>query len=238
MKKRTYAIEFACILLFFVLPPLALPPATPAAREATYPPQTFLCALVAALLVYAHHQRHAEDAATTRTEQKTETAAAHRMVNALVRSGAVLSTFGVLCCSQALLSLLAAVVPAAAPSGATLLPPHTALGWLNCAAGTLSATFYEEALYRQYLPKAATVLFASGSRHLRIRRVLCEAGAVVLFAAAHRYLGVLGVANALIGGIALRRCLVRTRSLVPPFAAHTAYNALMLLFSFLQQAQA
>lgn len=232
MKKRTYAIEFAAMLLFFVLPPLLTQSVQETPRTATYPPATFLNAIFAALLLYAHRERapvgtdtkkHAENAAATPLQRYS--AALHTVMIA----GAGIAAFGVLCCSAAVLALITRSHSPQLP--APLLPPHGGAGWLNCAVGTAAAVFYEEALYRRYLPEAATALFGGGKRH---RHLLCEAFAVVSFAAGHRYLGIAGIVHALIAGIALRRCLIQAGSLLAPCAAHGAYNAALLAVNFLQ----
>ena len=108
-----------------------------------------------------------------------------------------------------------------------LLPPRSFWEWVNCIAGTLAAAFFEEALFRWYLPDALKKLLPqklhAGS----------ECAVVLLFALSHRYLGLAGMANALLSGIALRRCAIRTGGIKSSWCAHAAYNALALLFSFL-----
>ena len=234
MKKRSYAIEFIFILVFFVLPPLWARPAS-GEREAAYPLQTFLLAVLAALLVSATRAR-ANDASCIR-RATAPVAPRWSLVRLIPASAELLVAFGTLCCTASLVTLLAILLQRA-PSP-VLRAPHNALTWLNCICGTVAEVFYEEVLYRKYLPDAAIALLVTPRalqrpRAARLWRLLCEAGAIALFAAGHRYLGAFAVLNAAVAGAVLRRCYLRTQSLWVPCIAHCAYNAVMLAFSFLQ----
>ena len=68
-------------------------------------------------------------------------------------SGNALLAFGLLLAEAALIRLASLALGCGAQEGAIL--PNSAAGFLACAATLASAAFYEEALYRLYLPKAA-----------------------------------------------------------------------------------
>lgn len=214
MKKQPYAIEFVCILCIFALPPLFMHGSLSQEKEAVYPVQTFLLAAFAGLLLYVENKRNGKRLYKNSFSKR------------IMQTSASLVTFGILCLSFAVASLCSYIFQPEAPQTHLLLP-HTAVGIINCIIGTVCAVFYEEVLYRLYLPTAALRLF--GKKY----RLLCEGGAVVLFSLGHLYLGIFGCLNALVAGIALRRCMIKTESLVPPFGVHLLYNALMLAFSFL-----
>ena len=118
--------------------------------------------------------------------------------------------------------------------------PSSILGWLNFFFGVICAAFFEEAIYRFYLPRAFREIFgnmkffhnADKKNNLRLL-VLCEAFPLFLFSLGHIYLGIFGFFNALLCGAALRLCMVRTKSLWISFAIHSAYNFLSFLMIFI-----
>ncbi len=115
--------------------------------------------------------------------------------------------------------------------------PSSIFGWINFFFGVICAAFFEEVIYRFYLPRAFRDIFGNmkffnnvkyARNNLRLL-VLSEGLALLLFCLGHVYLGVLGFLNALVCGAALRFCMVRTKSLWIPFAIHALYNFLSFL---------
>lgn len=136
--------------------------------------------------------------------------------------------------------------------------PTSFLGWMNFFFGVVCAAFFEEVIYRFYLPRAFREIFgklkvfrnsgtaqkaefkvsaAADNANEVLNRLwfsfLCEGLALLLFGLGHIYLGVLGFLNALVCGAALRLCMARTKSLWIPFAIHALYNFLSFLAVYL-----
>ncbi len=108
--------------------------------------------------------------------------------------------------------------------------PDSPLLFLNFFLGLSSAAFFEEVIYRFYLPKAffeICMKFFS----LKNKKTLfaCEALSLIFFALPHFYLGFLGVLNAFFCGLVLRVCMIKTQSIWISFSVHFAYNFLSLL---------
>ena len=100
---------------------------------------------------------------------------------------------------------------------------ETSFAYHIMAAAALScAALYEEILYRFYLPEMLRRVTEKLPQKARL--VLSELIPLLLFSAAHHYLGVAAVANALCAGIVLRRCAAKTGSPFPSAAAHALYN--------------
>ena len=121
---------------------------------------------------------------------------------------------------------------------------------LFCIVNFACASFYEEALYRLYLPESIRAILEDllpkrinksenentlqkknavnehGSRNIFL---ISEISAVSLFALSHRYLGLPAVANAFFAGIVLRICCKKSKTLWTNTVSHFAYNMLSLV---------
>lgn len=212
MKKGFFATEFAAVLLFFVLPPL-FAPRPPQATVLLFPWTTFVLALLALALWL---QVRSQD------EYGEQRAPAQGF---LPRQGQCLMTFGLLMASAGVLEA-AGYFLAHQETAVRYLPPQTISGWANVVVGIPCAAFYEEVLYRAYIPAAFRRCVPAVPPPVR------EAAAVLAFALAHRYLGWLSVVHAAVAGIVLRRCFCRTGSLWTAVTAHAAYNAAMTALTF------
>ena len=112
--------------------------------------------------------------------------------------------------------------------------PSSLLGWINFFFGVFFAAFFEEVIYRFYLPRAfREILGKKISKNNQRLSVLCEGLALLLFGFGHVYLGVLGFLNALVCGAVLRFCMIKTKSLWIPFGIHAIYNFLSFLILFI-----
>lgn len=199
------ALLFALTLSLTVPPVLCAPPAQVAlAPRAAH---AVLGVLAAAILM-------------RRRAVRPRSPAAHRPKDAAARAvtmGAALVTFGVLCVSSAVMGAFAGGRPERAISSPKQLP--------LCIVTFLLAAFYEETVYRLYLPH----MLGFTLKKLPHGEIIAEAVPVLLFAFAHKYSGWPSVANALVAAAALRLCLVRGRSLAACVGVHTAYNVLQLV---------
>ena len=119
--------------------------------------------------------------------------------------------------------------------------PSSFLGWINFFFGVIFAAFFEEVIYRFYLPRAFCEIFgkikifrnSDVAQNNQRLSVFCEGLALLLFGLGHIYLGILGFLNALVCGAALRLCMIKTKSLWIPFGIHAVYNFLSFLILFL-----
>ncbi|MBP5464964.1 MAG: CPBP family intramembrane metalloprotease [Treponema sp.] len=117
--------------------------------------------------------------------------------------------------------------------------------WLSAIAALAAGAFYEECLYRAFLPDIALILLAgarkgiSGTReafflrHEKALTAVTEGACALLFAFSHRYLGIPAVINAMLCGAVLRRCYTKTGRILCGTAAHCCYNLTLLAFASL-----
>ena len=172
-----------------------------------------------------------------------------------VQTGWAIASFGSLC-------VIASVVELAVRfSGgkANLHPslPSSIAETFFCIANFACASFYEEAIYRLYLPEMLGAVLKdaflqskkSGAKTEEARSTgkevahenaaressaenavrISETLSVIAFALSHRYLGLPSVVNAFFAGIMLRLCCKKSGTLWTNTAAHFAYNMLSLV---------
>lgn len=162
-----------------------------------------------------------------------------------------LKTFGILLAVQAFFALVEFALKL--PPRAAVYFPDGVAGFFSCAAVFLAAAFYEETLYRSYLPFSLKKLFckeslprpqtvlshadaktatetdsAQGGTRARSFDAAAEIASIAIFGFSHFNNGALSAANALVAGFFLRRCAVRTGGIKAGLFAHFLYNALTL----------
>ncbi|HBP10063.1 MAG TPA: hypothetical protein DD629_07800 [Treponema sp.] len=107
-----------------------------------------------------------------------------------------------------------------------LKKPENVLSWAFLIFTLAAGAFFEEVLYRQFVPETLNSL-------LEKWKIPVEIFSVVIFALAHRYLRWISVCNAAFCGAVLRLCRIKTASIAPSFAAHFIYNLSLVVFSVL-----
>lgn len=158
------------------------------------------------------------------------------LLKTAVDFGAAVGACGALCVCAALLQL-ASLYLGSGKTDAQVIMPDSAGSWLFCTMTFLVAAFYEEVLYRAFLPETVTSLLSAGilrnpNRFYEKQRFCiftAELFSAAIFALSHRYLGILAVINAAGGHIILRVCFKKAQSIAPGCAAHFFYNILNLL---------
>lgn len=95
--------------------------------------------------------------------------------------------------------------------------------WIFLIFALAAGAFFEEVLYRQFVPETLHFL-------LKKWKPLVEIFSVLIFAFAHRYLGWISVCNAVLCGAVLRICRIKTDSIVPSAVSHFLYNLLLIIF--------
>ncbi|MBQ9206585.1 MAG: CPBP family intramembrane metalloprotease [Treponema sp.] len=239
MKKNfLFYLLFFSVLLFFVIPPIGAPffVERQEAFVAHYPVSVFLNASIAFLIYYFSQKRAVLFSEMPLCSEKKPF---------FVYLSAASVSFGLLCLSSVVFEILSVVM--GSESGIhQVLFPSGALGMVNFILGVCAAAFFEEVIYRFFLPSAFLEILTRRLLRKSVSRtddksaenrklwIFCEGISGLLFAAGHLYLGVFGFLNALVCGIALRVCMIRTQSIWISCAVHALYNFLtIVLFSLM-----
>lgn len=148
-------------------------------------------------------------------------------LKAVVNGGTFLSTFGILCLSEAVFQLLAYFILKETDSQ-QITSPAGFRQFVFCFLTFLFSASLEEFIFRLYLPKAFFDIFKVEKYQKRVAFLIGEFAPALLFALCHRYLGWFAVLNAFICHFALRRCYIKTQNVLYGIAAHFIYNILNL----------
>lgn len=211
------APSFIDTLLFAIVLSLVLPPvfSSPPAPALLHPAEVhILLCFVAVLLLFKYGK--------TLLPCRKKNAASRA-----VAIGAALVSFGVLCLSQAVISIIFKESNFISAKWSDLF---------LCLTAFLLQAFYEESVYRFYLPFALYKCFIRFKilnikiKGIPLSRLIAETVPFFLFAFAHKYSGAPSILNALIAAFSLRLCLLHGKSLLSCIGVHTAYNLLQLLF--------
>ena len=90
------------------------------------------------------------------------------------------------------------------------------------------AAFYEEVMYRLYLPEQLK-RFLKNTQNKITQIYIPEIITIILFALGHKYLGIFAVINACIACVILRICYLKTKNIFAGTIAHFMYNFTSLL---------
>ena len=151
-------------------------------------------------------------------------------------SADIWTAFGALCVTSALMQLI--VFFAGDSPVHPQIFPETPTAFVFCLIEFACSAFFEEAIFRVFLPDGAKNIaararsFTKGGTALPVPAPLSAAIEIVValcFALSHRYLGIPGALNALAAHFFLRRCYVKTSALWTNTAAHFLYNVLQLV---------
>ena len=221
MKKKYLAAEFAAVFFLLVLPPLLVRSGEGSATLVSAADFSWTALMQLAVALFLDIQFRC----TQRQVLPSAPAAAQsfqKLVTVLLWGS---TTFGCLMLIYALMGTLALLLPSFFAAGRDFpVPAPGLLLALNLAAGA----YYEEVLYRQFIPGSLRSLLPA--RRLAIP---VELVSLLLFAFSHRYLGAPSVLNAALCGIMLRICCIRTGGVRTGAAVHFLYNMLLVLASAL-----
>ena len=240
--KKIFCFVFLYVLIFLVFPPIVAQFLTERQSEivANYPFQVFFNGIIA-FLIYIFSIKGWIFSEPILREKKPF----------FVFSSNALVCFGVLCLSSVIFEAISYFFYAGGGIQKVVFPSDF-LGFINFFFGVIFASFFEEVIYRFFLPNAFKEIFGKRvlrrsfsrnagetvkestplkavSTRLKYRSrttIISELLALIFFALAHIYLGVFGFLNALACGIVLRVCIKKTESIWIPFAVHTIYNFL------------
>lgn len=207
------------VLCFFVLPPVLFRNTSPGIFSNWTFPYVSAFYFVFAILLFI--------------SQKKSTVVSHKRkdkLSLMVDTGDATLAFGELCVTAAILEYISYKTGYTSPY--QLKSPEYFSEYLFCIMNFAFTAFYEETVYRFYLPSAFTELF-SKIKDYKYTDSISECFTVILFALAHSYLGIPAVINAAAGCVILRSCYLKTNSIYTNTSAHFLYN-LFVVFIFRQ----
>ena len=215
MKFKYLFIELCLIIAFFALPPVMVKTVSITSSANYFTWTLVFQALLAVLLDIQHHK-------FIKTDDKKLLYFGYFYHFALI--------LGILMLVYAFFQLIAIIFPSVIKT-ASIIPfvkPHGFVQWVLFLLNLLIASYYEEVIYRQFLPCA--IRFIPGKK--KIIEVTAEVLSLLLFALGHRYLGYMAVINALICGSALRYCCYKTGSVYTGMISHFIYNLFLYILFF------
>ncbi|WP_407396967.1 CPBP family intramembrane glutamic endopeptidase [Treponema sp.] len=219
MKKRYILIEFLFILIFLALPPLFVTNGHGLSKAGSFSPAVLIQLAIAITLQLQYRFQFQE-----------------RMTS---RAAAIFKipfwwsiTLGCLMLIFALMQTLTLFFEKEALSRNILPSLNSIVGWFFLVFTVTSAAFYEEVLYRMFIPEFLGRIMDSKMEKKLVYWTV-EIFCVLIFALAHRYLGWISVFNAFACGSILRICFKKTSSVWTGAAAHFIYNMTLIIFSLL-----
>ncbi|MBP3710575.1 MAG: CPBP family intramembrane metalloprotease [Treponema sp.] len=211
-------VFFIVIFSLFIMPPILTKDAATALFTSwTFPLVPLLHALLA-LFVYRFL-----------CGRRVLSAKARGHASLIIKLLYALGAFCCLCVTAALITRTIRLLGSA--QRFTVALPSSAREAAYCIINFACASFYEEVLYRRYMPETMQMILErmySTAHGRRTTALISEAASVLLFALAHRYLGIASVCNALVAGIVLRIACKKSGTIWVNFVAHFAYNIVSL----------
>ena len=110
----------------------------------------------------------------------------------------------------------------------TIFPINSKTDLFYCILKFCLAAFYEEVMYRLYLPEQLKRFFKNTQNKIT-QIYIPEIITIILFALGHKYLGIFAVINACIACVILRICYLKTKNIFAGTIAHFMYNFVSLL---------
>lgn len=215
MKKNTsFIIEFIIflmILCFFLIPPFFSPKIseqTSPFLKWNFPFRQLIYAVFAGILYYAF---------------KEEKSQSHFFKFPFI------FTFSALFFIQLIFKFISVSKGTAQQSiFENVIMPSGFLQWIFCALNFMFSAFFEEVLYRFYLPNQLN-RFATFLPKQKQISVIFEILTCLIFAFSHFYMGILSVLNALFAHIILRICYSVSKNIFCGTLAHFCYNIISLI---------
>lgn len=207
------------ILIFFILAlipvllPLFIIPENPSFTDWTFPYQQFYLAFFALILLLWNPELR-------------ENKIPGFWKKVLFMAGAFLLLTAISFILQKIGSLFTGKI--AGKISEKIAKPDNSKSVFFCSLNFLFSAFYEESLYRFFLPEAL-LYFTRNCKDRKMAAIDCEIISCMLFALGHIYLGILSVINAALAYIVLRICYKKTESIIPGTLAHFLYNLSQLV---------
>lgn len=230
MKKYGLYLEFIFICCIFILPPLFASPAGNADLDFSF---SWFSAISfsAALYVFFKYEY-------SEKEHK-----GFNFFNFLLSAGRVFLYFGLLVLVHILITAIEFYLKPELPNQAIEV---NFLKIFLITVNFIARAFYEENIYRLYLPSALHCFiekfygsfFLKQSEGFKVHFFLMadsviEIFCIAVFALSHRYLGFLSVINAFVCGAILRYCVKKSNTVLTASCSHALYNITVFFSNFL-----
>ncbi|MCR5290807.1 MAG: CPBP family intramembrane metalloprotease [Treponema sp.] len=224
MKTLYTVCSYLFVFIFFVIPPLFNKQITDPAIASSWSFPFFIIPMgILSLFLWFEQRDHTQN---VRTSQST--------IRHIILSSYTLKTFGALCIVSSIMQIIASYLKHSETTPNII--PHTPLQTVITLCTFTITAFYEEMIYRQFLPNMYQIIKSKVSLPKPLIFTVQEIMPLMLFAFAHRYLGTLAIINAACCGIILRICTLKTGTIIPGYIAHVCYNIFTLcLYLVLRQ---
>lgn len=231
MKKKYIFAEFIIVFVFLVIPPLLVNYSAEAEVNLGLTPIWYIAVQGAVALLLEVQFQFLRKKNETETDFVPETKKQKSVKKIITFLTWFSISLGILMLIYALAEGIYLLFPNKLPSIQGISPslPSGFYGFANLFLTLLVASFFEEVLYRQFLPETLSLFIGEK----RWALILMEFLVALIFAFSHRYEGILAVLVAFLSGIMLRVCRKKTGSVYAGFLAHLIYNSLMVLFLLL-----
>lgn len=218
MKKRYILIEFLLVLAFLAVPPVFVSEGTGLSKAGTFNVAMLYQLLISLVLFFQFYK--------LKPAEKN-----NAKIFKFLFHGTV--TLGILMIIFAVMQSIELLFPDSDLKSQNFMPEiNGPLSILFMVFTVLCGAFYEEVIYRQFLPEFMALIAGD-----RIKRKIIFYGteflALLLFALAHRYQGWISVVNSFLCGTILRLCYRKASSVLPGAAAHAVYNLSLSAFYIL-----
>lgn len=216
MKKRYIIIEFLVVFVFLALPPLFATASSGILTDCSFSPFSFIQLAIAFTLLFQLNRFFPEQDERNRTSRFFSFAYWW------------IITFGILMLVFAACQALEIFFKYEIEGNQIeKTAPENILEWTALIFTTAAGAFYEEVLYRRFLPSC---IFKILEPTKKIVIIALEFSCIAVFAFSHRYMGWSSVLNSFLGGIILRNCYLKTKSIAAGTLAHFIYNTTLLVF--------
>lgn len=231
MRKWLIYLEFFLISAYFVIIPLIKP--VPEIQTISFN-LNYMSLIMTCLFLYIYYRYE-----FTLTERRKL-----NILTFLINIGKVLFYFGIIVLINSILTVISVLFEI--ETNPIKLPEITFFSAVFGIVKFLISAFFEEGLYRLYLPSVLIIFsgnfvekfFCKWSEKkkkylISILRWLIEILCVYVFALGHRYLGFLAVINAFLSGIILRLIYLKNKSIFFGAFAHFIYNIFIVVILIL-----
>ena len=218
MKKRYILIEFLLVLAFLAVPPVFVSHGTGLSQAGTFNASVLYQLLISVILFFQFLK--------LKPAEKSKAKIFRFLFHGTI-------TLGILMIIFALMQSIELLFSNEEMKSQNFMPDVDGpLSILFLTLAVVCGAFYEEVLYRQFLPEFMALIAGE-----KINRKLVFYGteflALLLFAFAHRYQGWISVVDSFLCGTVLRLCYKKTSSVLPGAAAHAVYNLSLSVFYIL-----
>ena len=218
MKKRYILIEFLLVLAFLAVPPVFVSHGTGLSQAGTFNASVLYQLLISVILFFQFLK--------LKPAEKSKAKIFRFLFHGTI-------TLGILMIIFALMQSIELLFSNEEMKSQNFMPDVDGpLSILFLTLAVVCGAFYEEVLYRQFLPEFIA-LIAGEKINMKLVFYGTEFLALLLFAFAHRYQGWISVVNSFLCGTVLRLCYKKTSSVLPGAAAHAVYNLSLSVFYIL-----